>query len=614
MKINWYKIAQARTLKKETIQGKYGPFEAYTIIGDSRSIKEELKALGFSWYGPKTIWWLSSKKMDSIKMQQLANLGLSLSEQQTQPSTNENTNNSTIETPVVPVSPQEAQKQWQTEDEEMTAWYGFPINKNIYNKQIEIIVDGKKYQCNLSVDRSYQPGKGDAYRKTKSREHKGLPKYIVNIATPELNIKYAISKMSDKKWGTYNETEMIENYILPIIEEKFINKPDSRLQAQIRQFYDLSLRTPEYKKFLNDIGSKAVVPEFNFQIDTEPYKGIFKVVVDDLGAEENTNHVYLQTAVEHPLSPRAKTLGDVKLKGTYTIKDFNNRIINHLETEKKQVEEIYVSYFKSFPYLKEQQETSKADFDQIQEIIRSLDSDTVLKKVQQMGYIRPHKRQKQTGPGLTMGEEIKWVVDSKKIVNDAYGGNNYLNNSPEFFYAVIAYYIHRKVRGIWSWSDMMLVSAMNDWERTAKKMGSSIDFRQLNSVVEKIGDDIVSKIFSGKTKEQKEREFSDWFYNGKDPSNDSVSSDNSALKAFSDFAESQGISPEGIESNLKKIYRMLAMALHPDTKPLEQKDEFEGKFKKLQQLYEEIPEQYKLSNVKDLLSVLSKNGFNWYKF
>ena len=71
-------------------------------------------------------------------------------------------------------------KKWVTENEEMTKWYGFPINKNIFEFDTETKVGDKVYPVKVSIDRSFVEGKGsDTYRVTKSREHRGLPKYMV---------------------------------------------------------------------------------------------------------------------------------------------------------------------------------------------------------------------------------------------------------------------------------------------------------------------------------------------------------------------------------------------------------------------------------------------------
>lgn len=180
-----------------------------------------------------------------------------------------------------------------------------------------------------------------------------------------------------------------------------------------------------------------------------------------------------------------------------------------------------------------------------------------------------------------MGDEIKWVVDSKKIVNDAYGGG-YISRTPEYFYSVVAYYIHRKVRGIGSWTDMMLIDTMSKWYDTMKSFGAQISFKEIEAIIEEIGNAIIRETFDKEPK-------GGYGDNEARP----VNQDAGGLSEFANFAKQFGIDVEDIQDTAINIYRTLAKKLHPDINPPDKKAEMTEKFKELQEIWSNVPEMYK---------------------
>lgn len=620
------KIASAK-LTKEMINGKYGAFEAYIIRGDTKedtySIKDQLKNMGFKWY--KDSWWISSKKLSFMDKADLINrLGVISSEgqpantpQANQPIPNNIPAAPAIQPPQAPQAPQT--KQWQTENEEMTRWYGFPINHNIASWEEDFEVNGQPHHAFITIDRLYQKGISSGYHKeTKSKEHRGLPKYRTTIRIPDLQVKdeqdysdrtkkkdfqVSYNKLSDKKWGTYNEEELIEER-KKLIKE-VLSKPDSKINKQIQFEDNIAKRNPEYRQFLEDINDRKINPTYNFQIDDPLYGGDYIIGIDDLGMGERAFEATLEPVINDPTAPNVVLYHQkVDIYNTYSVDDFHNAVKGYLSTNKDKVQEDYIKYLKSFPYLQTQQEEAKGSFNSIIGYITgdNRDPDTALKILQNKGYIRPNKRQKQT-PGLSMGDEIRWVIDSKKIVNDAYNTQNYASRMPEYFYSVLAYYIHRKVRGIWSWSDMALMDVMDVWYRRMKKMGATFSFDDVEKAIESIGNIIVNKIY-GETKENRNKQFFNDFYGGfyGEQGGTEKSQSLSGLSDFSNFAKQYGVEVENItEENAKDIYRALAKSLHPDLQPdPTKKDEMTEKFKVLQNIWDKVPDQYKKAN-------------NWYE-
>ena len=592
------------TLTKEKIDGKYGAFDAYIVKGDStKNIKNILSQLGFKWYGPKGVWWLSAKNMTDAIRTKLQEYGVVSGEQV--PASQSNPSSPTITTPVAPKQPE--QKQWQTENEKASAWYNFPINKEIQSFEADIPSKEKTYKAQIKIDRTYFQGKGSStYHETFSREHKGIPKYLFNVSIPELDINYNIFHQATKKWGTYSEEEyltQVKENILNILRD-----PTRRLQKGISFKEEINKRTPEYKDFLNKIGKGEVNVSYPFIIADEKYGGEYTLGIYDLGMDEKTSGATLITKINEPNAPRAHTIGykDVDIWNTYTVEDFNKRINEYMINNRDNIQNELIKYLKSFPYLEEQKKEAFKDFEIVKSYIANRTSEAVvnevLNEIKSRGYIRPslrgNKKAEDETEVQTKDEAVKWVVDSKKIVNDAYGSNRFLSSSPDYFFAVVAYYVHRKVRGIMSFTDMMLVEAMGRWLDVMNRFGAGFNFKEVMYSIEQIGDTIVKIIYGKKTKEQINEEFRNWFdHNTRDNNSqyNNTSTDNS-LSEFSSFAERYGIDPEGIENNIIGVYRALAKKLHPDLiQDPNDKINAEKAFKELQEIWERVPQNFKVS-------------------
>lgn len=600
-------IKMSQSLAREKIHGKFGDFWAYLVSGNTISIKDKLAALGFRWYGPSKCWWIAETKFNDYVKGELAKLGIQAGQQlqptPQSPSQQSDVSQAVRETvkPTVPTQ--------KTEDEEMSRWYGFPINHNIMEYDLDFEINGDKHTEHVIIDRLYVPGKDSSeYRKVKSREHKGFPKYVVRIGSTTNQDKTepmgTMSFITKEKWGTYDENEYL-NKLKDTIKIRLENSPPqkyvSKAHTAIKWHYDLQKRTDDFKQFLNvserfiDGEYNQNRPEYMIHIDDPVYGGDYPVSVTIYDGEKE-DEVFLVTALKDPTAPRSATIGSVNLYGVHTLEDFNKKINDYLNSNRDGAKESYIKYLKSFPFLPEQKQESLKDFEVISKFILNPSDypDFVLGKIKEKGYIRPSKKQKQ-GLGLTSGDEIKWIVDSKKIVNDTYS----FGNSPDYFYAVAAYYIHRKIRGIWSWTDMMLVDSMRVWFNVMKKHGSTFSFEEMKKAIETIGDLIIEEIYGKQTKEQRNRSFNDWF-NGEASSEYGRGETSSDISDFVNFAQQYGIDPEGIKDNIKKVYRVLVNKLHPD-KYLDpkEKEEMTGKFQDLQEIWNKMPESY-------------KTAFSWY--
>jgi len=592
------KTAKAK-LTKSNIKGKYGTFEAYLVTGDdyndTYSIKDELKRLGFQFYAPNKSWWIASKKLGLDSINYLTGLGVENligTGIVQKPVTSTPASVSTQPSSVPLAEPVKTDKQWVTEDEEMTRWYGFPINKNIRSFEVKAIIDGDEHILPVTINRHYIMG-GDLYHKTKSRKFKGIPRYIINVGKKdEENPLYKAKYTAKEKWGTYNEETLLDKLQGDV--EKIVNDPKNAAYINLSVYYDYFKRDESFKKLLVDIENKNS-PRYMLKLDEpQEYAGEYPVKLTSYSGDKATD-LWVSSDLKHPLEKDEVTLGSLEIHLVHNIDEFNQRVREFLATD--DVKERMLEHLKSFPFLQEQQQEAKKSFVIIQQYVDGGSSyaDTVLRKIQEKGYIRPHKRQKTQGPGITLGEEIDWVVDSKKIVNDAYSFGSYLSTTPEYFYTVVAYYIHRKVRGIWSWTDMILIDVMGTWHRTMTNMGATFSFKEIEKAIEDIGNVIIQKVYGKETQEQKNKRFFEDFYGGQ---SGGQSGGVSAISSLANFAKEFGVAEEDItKENIKNVYRILTKKIHPDLyqDPV-QKQEMTKKFQELQNIWDNLPNEYKVAS------------------
>lgn len=398
--------------------------------------------------------------------------------------------------------------------------------------------------------------------------------------------------------------------IKDVIKIKVENNPPQKITSNAHSalsvYYDEQKQTPELIEFLKELDSydngvrgKDLGITTTINNSTYPeYNGSYKTKISSLG------EIYIDTNLDLKEAPYPTTVAHTSIFGIHTVELLKSRLFEIANTDKAQ--QAYLKYLQSFPFLKAEKDRAVQDAATIVNEINSENTELILKKIQQIGYIRPHKRQKQN-VGLSSGEEIKWIIDSKKIVDDTYS-NRSLHNEPKFFYTVIAYYIHRKVRKIWSWTDMMLTDAIRTWIGTMEGFDVPFDKKTIYNTIESIGNKIVTQIYGEEKARDPKDDFKNFYnedngqqwqngqggQNGNRPKNPL---NQSAISEFANFAEKYGIETENIENNLKSIYRTLAQAIHPDKfqDPTEKANKTK-EFQELQSIWEKIKENYTVAS------------------
>jgi hypothetical protein len=582
--------------------------------------------------GSKVLWYMPESKYTSSLIPQLRNIGVdteSISKTHVPNVPQNPTNPNNPQNPTLPEreTAKPTMKQWVTEDEDLTRWYKFPINKNILSYTEEVTLDGEKHVEKITIDRNCRLSEeGSTYTKPKkSREFIGIPIYVVHIGeipdpkNPSDIIPITTTKIKcSKKWGEYNEEEYLKE-LRTIIKSKIENNPPQKFVSNsngaLRWYYDIKKRTPELNEVLKQICDSKTFDVSSYKLnvmvkinnsENPEYNGEYPISVKGYAHDgvDKLTEIYVHTNIDMPTAPSKELIGSVKLFKVHTEEDLIKKfeeLAQSEETKKK-----YLKYLQSFPFLSSQQDKAKHDFNVITGYMQNPEGSysQVLNKIKDIGYIRPHKRQKQS-IGLSSGEEIKWVIDSEKIKDDVYG-HGPLNNTPEYFYVAVSYYIHREIRNIWSYSQAMLRDSVSRWVENMKKFGADLKRDEAMNIIEKIGMLIIHQIYPdyGSSQEDKRKSFYEDFNSG--GYNDSAprqprSTGSNYLDQFKSIATEYGINVTDAENNLKSIYRQLVSKIHPDKfLDPQQKREMTKKFQDLQNIWEEIVVMYKVA-------------FTWYE-
>jgi hypothetical protein len=576
------------------------------VYGNTYPIKNQLKNLGFFWFKSKKAWGLNRSRYNSQIENRLQQLGVQIPGAQPPAETPESEETGSEESIYVTESENFKNGRWVSEDPDLERSYGFPINEGIHTFDVLFKEGEEEHVISVSIDRKAQPKEssgyyGDTYYK-RPPANKRNPLYVFKIIDKETGQVISTHSTVNKK--SFSDEE---NFIVKA-EENFgkIIRGEGRLRTKnirgmIVEHFDMHKRTDELKDYLfKDEGEwrkevRGFTIDIQYKDEDGDYTGTYPIKVDLTSYDKNLN-TPISFDIEEDLDLMDdkkrynKMLGNGDLVGVYTVEDFNERVKSVISENHESISAEYIKFLKSFPFLESQKEVGKESANEIYGLITGggQSNDFFLQQLKERGYIRPNKRQKQN-VGLATPEAIKWVVDSEKI-KDAIYGSGYLHKVPEFFYAVIAYWVHRKKNNIpvnlgsrMGWDQ--LSSAMDTWMRSMKSFGYEIDWKEVESAVEGIGSQIYADIV-GKARPDINPET---VFNGEqqgiqfDPN----------IPPFIQFAEENGVdTTNAVEENrLKSVYLNLAKQFHPDLnrESEEQEAAAQARSKRLMELWQAIP-------------------------
>ncbi|HUS50965.1 MAG TPA: DnaJ domain-containing protein [Candidatus Paceibacterota bacterium] len=575
------------TVELRTLSGKYGTYQAYCVNGNTIPIKERLKSLGFRWNGKNKVWIISANKYTPYIEKSLKEIGVSTpgsstiapSEETVAPS--EETNSFPYNTK----SDNYINGEWITENKDIQNSYGFPVNENIHSFDA-IFKEGENTgNVRVTIDRKAQTkeGYGEYYYK-RPPEKKKKPVYVFKFF--DIDTKKEITELQVTSTSPFSD----ENEYLGKTTETIrqVLNQEKRLKRQnfyykIAFHFDAKNRTEDFKEYIKDEdGSFEGTTIHGFNVDIEyqdengNYSGTYPLKANIRTSGDKEPYEFsISEDLDFEGKPRKYYFISESLKGIHTIEQFNQKVKKISQTD--ELKNNYIDYLKSFPFLESQRKQGEEEASQIIGFLSggNASTDFFLNELKQKGYIRPHRRQKQMGSGLSSGEEIKWVVDSEKIKDDIYG-SRYLKETPEFFYAVLAYWIHRRKNNISrGWWDQ-LSDVINKWVRSMKKFGHEINIIEIDETIARIGNQIFNEIVKRVKTEE--------------PTVEEVELEPSVID-FANFANRYDVDTTNIKDRLKNIFRELSMKLHPDLN--QENPNAEEEFKEFGNKWDAIPTRIK---------------------
>jgi len=554
-------------IDRQTMHGKYGPFDAYVVSGDTYIVRDQLKRLGFSWYGKDKVWYMSASKWNEAIARQLGRIGAVLPGDAP-----------TTTTP--PESRHHVNPLEDTEDVEQTKWHKFPVKSSIRKFNVTFEYKGEATTLPVDIDRWYFES-GDKYNPKKSSKNRGIPRYRVRIG--DLATFYS---GAEGKWDSYDEEKKLDE-IQKIVVDSMQNEPKTKMRMKVETQIDQSRREPGLIDALQKIkedgrGYSVVIGDAD-----EGYNGTFPVKLDYFGDD-----IWVNSDINSPHIDRQKILGEIGISNIRTPAELEEKISTFLNSD--DIRQKYLDFLHSFPFLGGQVEEEEKKWKQIFECVENpkANTDFVLNKLVEMGFVRPHRRQRQE-QGLSSGEEIKWIMDHDAVVHGP------SSRTPEGFYTLVAYLLHRQIKGIESWSEMGLTMDTGDLVRKIQQFDPDITFEQLEQVLEMFAAAAQAK-WGFKDQRKLWKNYKEFYSGGhaSKPKDEPAQSENDLLDRLAEMAGRFGVDTTGIRQNPKKIYRELAMKVHPDrfsTEPQKQ-EEMKLVFQELGNLWEEIRTVHRISN------------------
>lgn len=479
-------------------------------------------------------------------------------------------------------------------------YLGFPPKLNIYETVIN--PSGIDDEIKVVVDRWYNKGV------------RGKPRYIFNLFLRDKKIGAFNQKVPDDKgvWqrGTplFNEDSFVEQTLNKINNESFaIN---TKIRAIYNRLKKLEGRDENLKNFLQKWDDwkydreksdelrqmiEKYIPEKTININQGEFQGNFPIKAELMGNDT----LHLITDIDSKLAPHPATLTSVYLdENTQNIKDLNSSIEKTIQKDHDRIVKSYIQYLRSFPYNKEDIESSKSNMSDLASFVGSNYNTRFFKeKLLELGLIRPSKKQRQE-EGLARDEDIKYVINDKEIRNKIYARG--AGNRPEFFYDVLAYYLMRKARNITSFTEMMLVTNINAWVRLAKQYDHDLNVSDVDKYLDKLSSMLLEEITGQNTfrsRFEQYRDFYSGFGGGRGEQEQGQNISQGSLEEFIQRAKQHGIDESVARKSPRKAFRALSMMYHPDRYQDEtKKQEVKKVFDIFSQLWSKIPEQLKTAS------------------
>lgn len=583
---NWFtKIAQGGLMLQESTHSSTGR-PIYYLTGQTYPLRSKLGrgGLGFTWYGARKMWWMYKERLDERIGQSLQSLGIDTSvlggsEAPGAPPVTPGISEPPMAPQAAPVASGLTNQSWDVEEAKKSKWYGFPVNTNIYSTTVPVEVEGQQVELLVRLDRVFKKGR------------RGIPSYRYEISMNGESVG-RLAKAAPGKWGFYNEDEIAQS--LPeMVQGQLGKREKSKTYNNIKYKLQVAGRDPglidALKQQYDEYDGNG---ESSFEVNvpiTEPgYEGEYPVTITTISG----NSWYGKTALDHPQAPRPKTifyLGEIPPE-VHNMDQFNVWLQQAIQENMPRAQRDYLEYLQSFPFTQADQDEATGQFEEILPIIesKSMDVNFFRQKMMSMGYIRPHRRQKNTGPGMQPQESIKVILDSRKIVDDAYEMGQ-LSRTPNFFYTALAYLMHRQKAGNIGFGAAygQLGQTMREFHDTLLRHGATIDFGELNSYIENLSGLLLRNLLGTQSRGSAWDNYEQFYGGGTEEQLTPEQGGIAGLEPFIQFTTLHGLDPEVVRANPIKGYRELAIRFHPDRNP--NNPEAEDLFKQLGAIWDMVP-------------------------
>jgi len=601
-------MASPRTLKK----GIHSANQRYIVYvsGDTYPIRETLKKLGFTWYGIYKFWWMYEDKYSQDTDSQLARLGVDTmpywttkeSEKAAAPAGYHPTQsppepiakpvNPAVPPPVpTPQEPEYPNVTNKTDSDDRDYYYrhipgekylGFKVKKDIYRTDIELDMEGKKIPLVVVMDRLFVRGR------------RKIPSYTFRtFYGGSKDMLYSKNFSAPGDWGTYSEDKIALE--IPQLFQNLLNQK-GRLYSSIQGALNLEERNPEFADFLKQLHDTwsdpeqqkllARLPQKVLHIDNPEYAGDYPIGYQFISS------LYLVTAVNHPLAPKADTLGSVEIDPTVkTFQDLLKRIDETLATDHAEMEQKYVRYLKSFPYHPAAAEKAQGEMKELaDQFLYRHDPKYFKGKLIQYGFIRPNKKIHRNVSGFMPQENITYILDQEAIKDAVYRRGT---NSAQQVFAAVAYQLmrYRRPEG-YGWIFTHMEDLLKSIREVFKRYEIEMDDTTFYSKFTQTAKALYSDLFGGQAAQDRwERlnDFNEWFSGGGRGSSNTSTVLPDALNRFVSYAVSLGADAEQARTDPKRIYRELIKEWHPDANPPEKKDQANKIVSELSQRYNAMP-------------------------
>ena len=561
--------------------------EIIWLEGDTYSCRDILKRLGFTWYGPRKIWWMYKYKYNNNKN----NIDNEIEKINGQVATAPIVTpivapvNEPVQKPVVSISQENEIKTDMTTNTDKWSYVKFPINEKIYEYDLHVVYESN----NLVLRVVWGRGKDE-------QGHKTFPLYTIRVFLGE-NLIYTkkLHPPENGKWTsgpTYSESKMIKDYD-EVLKVHAID-PKWKLYQAIKRGIELTKRDDGYKELLKKIKDNEIKELPDRKVYLEEYKQEFNLKLEPYVLDGDMT-ISLYADVDHELAPKHKWLDSLKVSyNVKTLEELDVYIDKMINSEA--VKKEYREFLSSFAFTKEQRESGEKEFKPIADMILNENMNVGYFKTELLkrGFIRPSKREKQVA-GLAAKGSFRLIIDDKKIRDFTFDRKH--NKTGDFFYTAIAYNLMRIKHNNIGFMPILLENAYRDVvDGIRRNYKVEITLNQVANYVDKVARAIYNELTGKKYRSWDEvyGDFNSWM-SGEEKVGDS------ALNTFAFFADGldMGVTKEEALANPKSAYRKLVVLLHPDSTKLEDKERATEMFVDLTELYDKLPQQY-------------RNAGNWY--